>query len=446
MKVSISRRKFIVGGLATVGTGLIPQADAFAETGKSGPFPMHDPLGKGQGINPGRVAWIHAPGAVRWDGVDFWWRPGNFNPELVLDMIRNGIMVLTGKGSPASAWQALFAWHNAKRGNPTGYEPGQKLAIKTNMNGAGEYNDDPHGNIGSSYGNPVMLQALLFSLVRDGGVRPGDITVYDAGRIYPDYMQAMCTEKDLAGVKFRYRDEGGSHEARADMNAPIKWSGNIKGAKCWLPLCVTEADYLINLANLKGHSWGLTLAAKNHFGSFVNHDLRRSPQAAGLHENIIGAEMGNYSALTDLLAHRMLGGKTILWMLDALITAPSETGNISPSNARWEMPPFNGAYAASLFLSQDPVALDSVGADFLVNEPVMRKYNSGLASNGGMENYLHEAALLEQPPSGTKYTDGAGKNPGSLGAHEHWNNAQDKMYSRNLGKEEGIELVGRTLK
>jgi hypothetical protein len=29
----------------------------------------------------------------------------------------------------------------------------------------------------------------------------------------------------------------------------------------------------------------------------------------------------------------------------------------------------------------------------------------------------------------------------SLGVHEHWNNATDRKYSRNLGKNEGIELV-----
>ncbi len=29
----------------------------------------------------------------------------------------------------------------------------------------------------------------------------------------------------------------------------------------------------------------------------------------------------------------------------------------------------------------------------------------------------------------------------SLGVHEHWNNATDKQYSRNLGKRQGIELV-----
>jgi hypothetical protein len=29
----------------------------------------------------------------------------------------------------------------------------------------------------------------------------------------------------------------------------------------------------------------------------------------------------------------------------------------------------------------------------------------------------------------------------SLGTHEHWNNAQEKKHSRNLGLDKGIELV-----
>ncbi len=34
-----------------------------------------------------------------------------------------------------------------------------------------------------------------------------------------------------------------------------------------------------------------------------------------------------------------------------------------------------------------------------------------------------------------------GKEIGSLGVHEHWNNAKDKKYSRNLSsKGKGIEL------
>lgn len=185
----------------------------------------------------------------------------------------------------------------------------------------------------------------------------------------------------------------------------------------------------------------MTLAAKNHFGTFINDERRTTPSAAGLHSNIINGKMGDYSVLADLMARSEINDKTILWMLDGLITAPGETVSITPKNAAWEMAPFNGQPAASLFFSQDPVAIDSVGADFLVNEPNMRRNNSNMRHKPGMENYLHEAALLANPPSGTRYTNGKGANPGSLGVHEHWNNFQDKQYSRNLGKEEGIELI-----
>ena len=63
-----------------------------------------------------------------------------------------------------------------------------------------------------------------------------------------------------------------------------------------------------------------------------------------------------------------------------------------------------------------------------------------LQSNG--DNYLHEAAQAVKPPSGTVYDpNGTGKPLASLGVHEHWNNAKDKRYSRNLGRKEGIELI-----
>ena len=91
-------------------------------------------------------------------------------------------------------------------------------------------------------------------------------------------------------------------------------------------------------------------------------------------------------------------------------------------------------------MSQDPVAIDSVGADFLMNEPAVtdNNYSAGDATN---ENYLHEAGLVKNAPSCTVYTDSFGKVITNLGVHEHWINPTDKQYSRNLGKNEGIELV-----
>ncbi|MCK4294668.1 MAG: SMP-30/gluconolactonase/LRE family protein [Planctomycetes bacterium] len=108
---------------------------------------------------------------------------------------------------------------------------------------------------------------------------------------------------------------------------------------------------------------------------------------------------------------------------------------------RWKSHPFNGDWTSSLFASQDPVAIDSVGFDFLHEE-----YEDP-ARRSGVDDYLHEAALASNPPSGTFYDpDHSGdlKRLSSLGVHEHWNNPKDKQYSRNLGTGKGIELIAVT--
>ncbi len=56
-------------------------------------------------------------------------------------------------------------------------------------------------------------------------------------------------------------------------------------------------------------------------------------------------------------------------------------------------------------------------------------------------NYLHEGALANDPPSRTIYNPTGKKRLESLGVHEHWNNMNEKLYSRNMGKDEGIELI-----
>jgi len=98
--------------------------------------------------------------------------------------------------------------------------------------------------------------------------------------------------------------------------------------------------------------------------------------------------------------------------------------------------PFNNNWTSSLFVSQDGVAIESVCLDFLRSEPTI------WAVTGNVDNYLHEAALADSSPSGTVYDPEADGSPlTSLGVHEHWNSATDKQYSRNLGIEDGIELV-----
>ena len=140
-----------------------------------------------------------------------------------------------------------------------------------------------------------------------------------------------------------------------------------------------------------------------------------------------------YMTFTDYIAHKDLGQKTMLFLIDGLYG--SEKVNGAPSG-KWKMEPFGGNWPCSLFASQDPVAIDAVGIDFLSTEfPRMADVNY-------CDMYLVEAALANNPLSGTFYDpeqDGTGVH--SLGVLEHWNNPTDKQYSRNLGQKSGIELV-----
>lgn len=400
-----------------------------------GKYPYHEPYGMGIGVMPGRVVWSHNPDSVDWNGNGYWWETDHFNEEIILKMVNESIASLAGKSTAKDGWSALFAENKNRHGISGTYVKGEKIAIKANINGSGVFDDDSSGKTQMSYTNPVLLKTLLISLVNEGGVNPSDITVYDVSRIFPDYMIQMCTEGELKGIRFVGRDNG-----VADENAPINWSQKFSGKVNYLPTCVTEATYVINLANLKGHSYGITLCGKNHFGSFINGNALRPPEGANLHQWLTKSEMGIYSPLTDLMANAHLGGKTVLYMLDAIICAPSEGASIIAENSKWQQSPFNGDYTSSIFVSQDPVAIDSVGADFLINEPTLKEKNSAV-SDISNENYLHEAGLVKNAPSGTKYTDNSGNNITNLGVHEHWNNSSEKLYSRNLGKSEGIELI-----
>lgn len=397
-----------------------------------GIFPTHKPYGTGVGAMPGRVVWAHDPNAVSWDGSGYWWETNHFDERRILRMVNDSIAALGGKENAKAGWKTLFTAHNG--GNE--YRAGEKIAIKANMNGSAVFDNDTSGKTHMSYTNSVLLKALLVSLVEEAGVSPEDITVYDVSRQFPNYMVELCTKGNLRGVHFV-----GRNNCKADKNAPIHWSHTFSGNINYLPTCVTEAKYIINLANLKGHSYGITLCGKNHFGSFINGNAMYPPEGANLHQWLTKNDRGIYSPLVDLMGNYQIGKKTVLYLLDALICAPSEGRSVTKENSTWQQPPFNGNYTSSIFLSQDPVAIDSVGADFLANEPTLQKQNAALRNNPNVENYLHEASLVGNAPSETAYYDGNGTRLANLGVHEHWNNSAQKQYGRNLGKEEGIELV-----
>jgi len=296
--------------------------------------------------------------------------------------------------------------------------------------------------------SPQMIQALLRQLVYHAKVPASAITFYDISRYIPDNIYTRCKE-EFPDVHFiDGSGQNGREPFSLDTNTEISWSDTLViGEKTYIPSFVSEADYIISLANLKGHTLaGVTMCAKNHFGTYLSALKSNGPMDAGVHPFIATGDnaptfgtkrdMGTYNALVDIMGHKHLGEKTLLFMIDALYNTAYQNTQIT-ADYKLNMPPFNGDWMSSLFVSLDGVAIESVGLDFLHNEPGP----AGEYVVGNVDNYLHEAAQAGDPPSGTIYDpEGDGTSLISLGVHEHWNDAVNKQYSRNLGEDKGIEL------
>ena len=392
--------------------------------------PPNQPMGVGKGIYPGRVVWVRQPDATRWDGqTGNWWDDANTNQRTVDQMLSRSLESLTARPTGKQAWEALFRHFNQVRklGN-AGYRPGEKVSVKINAN------QDRGGEWATGRGmpSPHVVYALLAQLVNVAGVRPEDITVYDASRYIGDpiYKRVKASFPAVQFVVTPEMARDGRVAASPDKANPVHFADSSLPT-AYLPQCVTDAKYLINLALLRAHGmFGVTLTAKNHFGSTFFPDSGGWTPRPLHNSGARNRPPASYNCLVDLIGHRHLGGKTLLYMLDGLYTAEHNEGRV------FRFASFGDRWAASLLVSQDPVAIDSVGLDFLRNEPRATQVR------GNPDNYLHEAALAGKPPSGTVYDPERDGQPlASLGVHEHWNNPTDRQYSRNLGKSQGIELV-----
>lgn len=447
----MSRRDFLKGALAA-GTchalsSLAPPAwIAAAEEDAAARWahgePANQPMGTARGIHPGRVAWVHDPGAAHWDGDvqgGGWYEDRFTDPVRADRMLRQTLKALTGAKSDAEAWKRLFRYSNECRGRgAAGYQPGEKVVVKLNLNCCKRRTDPGQG----FYNTPQLTIALVRQLIQQAGVRQADLVVYDASRFVPDSIFDPC-HAEFPGIRFEDRDGGeGRFKVEPDFKTALYFGdpATPDHGKTYLPKCATAAVYQINAAVLKAHSLaGVTLCAKNHFGSVYRENTGPSdghrgwnPSHLHLSINVAQRPMGTYNALVDLMGHPDLGGKTILYLLDALYAAPHQS--VRPE--KWQSPPAVNDWTSSVLASQDAVAIESVAVDLLGAEA------SASAVAGAVDNYLHEAALAQKPPSGTRYAPAGDAKPlASLGVHEHWNDPQRRQYTRNLGTGEGIELV-----
>jgi hypothetical protein len=183
---------------------------------------------------------------------------------------------------------------------------------------------------------------------------------------------------------------------------------------------------------------GITMCGKNHFGSVEGtSEMHNDVSPQGVH----------YDPRVDLAAAPKLGAKTILFLHDALYGGRKYCSfPIHLPNPLFNNPVSvyeNPNWPSSLLASLDGVAIDSVGLDILYsNSKNNIDPSTGVPRiliENDADNYLHEMAQANNPPSGTVYVQG-GKRLPSLGVHEHWNSA--RQYSRNLDHIHGtgIEL------
>ena len=368
----------------------------------------NQPIGEGRGIHPGRVAWIHAPGVAKWDGHTGLWVEDRWNDQAKADaMIPHAVMQLTGEPTAKKAWKSLFKYFNQTHGRGNrGYKKGEMIAIKLNLNNAITHHDTIELN-----SSPFVTLALVRSMVRDGGIRQQDIVLCEPSRAITDSIFNKV-HREFPNVRFIDNIGGDGREKCEYYPEQIVYSVDNGKMARGLAKCIVDADYLINTALLKTHSDpGVTLTGKNWYGATDINLLWRQNAHNNVSQDKRHGKSG-YKTFVDFMAHKNLGQKTLLFLIDG--TYGSRDVNGAP-NPKWMKEPFNGDWACSLIVSQDEVSCDAVGMDIIINEwPEFGSLNY-------CDEYLREAASIPNAPSGTVYRQDGKPLEKPLGLFEHWN-------------------------
>lgn len=452
-KLNFAKARYIAGVICiaiSVGTLLLVLSATSEKLVIGQPQPANQPIGAARGIYPGRVVWVHDPNATDWKepGDGHPWESNHTNQEEVCKMLSRAIRELTGEATDAAAWDKMFRYFNKARGKgDVGYKTGEKIVIKVNFVGfiwthGGVNQENYNLETKKDYMNtsPQMIMSLLRQLVNTVSVKQSDITITDTLAYFANEYYEIF-KKEFPDVQYvDCKGKFGRIQAK-QSSVPLYWSCRPKDVnQDYVTTSFAEAEYIINFANLKAHTGtGVTLCAKNHYGSLI-----RWPAQEGfydIHKNAFSKDVKIYRPLVDLMGHSHIGSKTVLCLLDGLYCGIHPI-DMDKGPRRWQSQPFNGDWTSSLLASQDPVAIDSVGLDFLQAE--YKNPPDDFPCKSGVDDYLHEAALADNPPSGTFYDPDHSTNIkrlASLGVHEHWNNPNEKKYSRNLGTGKGIELV-----
>jgi hypothetical protein len=434
------------------------------------------PMGVAKGINPGRVVWVFNPDATdnNFDQVNSngsinkaggYFMDKYTNQDEVDKMLNALVTRLTDKYDLKEAWNAIFKFHNKERGKgEVGYKAGEIIFLKINRTSSwgGNFNNNDlsrvtnNNNFAISETSPQVVTSVLRHLVNVVGVAQEDIYIGDPMKhMYKDDYEKWHGE--FPSVNYldidrstlgRTRVEKSStaiidYSDRGDVLRSGDWNDATKGSPIesdFLYTIFEDMEYMINLPTMKGHvRGGVTMFAKNHFGSHTRESALHLHAGLTNMGSTLRNQYGMYRVLVDIMGHELLGQKNLIYIMDALYSSEHEVNQPD----KWQKAPWNNSWTSSMFISQDPVAIESVGFDFLYYE-----YDGSSGEDfdfphyGAVDDYLHQAADKANWPAGIVYDpENDGTPIPSLGVHEHWNNPIDMQYSRNLGTGNGIELV-----
>ncbi len=468
----ILQSKYLAAGfllLVGLGVGLLTIAsndkDAYAselaETEEwVDPLGPNVPIGEAKGIIPGRVVWTHNPAATnencdpdKWG--DAYFLDKNCDQDLVDELLVEAILKISDEDTEEEAWSAIFKYFNSTHDKgDVGYADGEKIFIKVNAVHAWTTNNDLSIRNDGSYGNvdtsPQVILAVLRQLIYKAGVPQDAIYLADPlTQIFEHVHDKLSAE--FPEVHYMSRNNGELRELMKVTNEDTLLYSD-RGSVMQTDHhkfydCLVEADYILNIPAMKGHRWGgVTFFAKNHFGSNTGDGswrLHPGLHKAGSYDSPMRGEYKSYRVMVDLMAYKDLGAKTLIFIGDFLWGTSYE----HDPPLKFQSEPFNNDWTSSIIVSLDPVAIASVGLDILQEEFQVEDLTTDpprytYARYPAVDDYLHQAASSEWWPDSVVYDpENDGTPMGSLGVHEHWNNAEEKKYSRNLGTGEGIELI-----
>jgi len=177
----------------------------------------NQPMGIGNGANPGRVVWVWNPRATNEDCVNAFefYKPENTNQGVVNKMVVDGVINLGGKTTLSESWDVIFRSFNYKKSkSDRPYTSGEKIFIKVNQGTANgmlrrinqktgfdvpdrlvESQGAKEGKYGTCETYPNVILEILRELVYVVGVDPKDIAIGDPiAHIYTYNYETWATE------------------------------------------------------------------------------------------------------------------------------------------------------------------------------------------------------------------------------------------------------------